>query len=259
MQRVPVALKLGYKGPRRRFLRHICGQVQEWLKFLILFFREYKVRACSNQFLHWQFILALLFYQVHVQFPPTCVEYIDKVSNFAGTDLQSGGEKVINFTVAFYLSHFYLRSVFFTGQQSGNRNVRYKKKTFYHFLLIWVNASLWRDELSVFGTVEVEIYVRHQATVIRSVLWPCFIFFLNPVVSFFFFRAQLTGKSDLWRWQKIETPRMLKNSYCLSPPEDKSRAFYRKLPHWQCYISSLCHHLGYIRKVSAIFALTRSK
>ena len=147
MQRVPVALKLGYKGPRRRFLRHICGQVQEWLKFLILFFREYKVRACSNQFLHWQFILALLFYQVHVQFPPTCVEYIDKVSNFAGTDLQSGGEKVINFTVAFYLSHFYLRSVFFTGQQSGNRNVRYKKKTFYHFLLIWVDASLWRDKL----------------------------------------------------------------------------------------------------------------
>ena len=48
-----------------------------------------------------------------MQFPPTCVEYIDKVSNFAGTDLQSGGEKVINFTVAFYLSHFYLRSVFF--------------------------------------------------------------------------------------------------------------------------------------------------
>ena len=218
MQRVPVALKLGYKGPRRRFLRHICGQVQEWLKFLILFFREYKVRACSNQFLRWQFILALLFYQVHVQFPPTCVEYIDKVSNFAGTDLQSGGEKVINFTVAFYLSHFYLRSVFFTGQQSGNRNVRYKKKTFYHFLLIWVNASLWRDKLSVFGTVEVEIYVRHQATVIRSVPWPCLIFLLNPVVSFFFFRAQLTGKGDLWRWQKIETPRMLKNSYCLSPP-----------------------------------------
>ena len=153
MQRVPVALKLGYKGPRRRFLRHICGQVQEWLKFLILFFREYKVRACSNQFLHWQFILALLFYQVHVQFPPTCVEYIDKVSNFAGTDLQSGGEKVINFTVAFYLSHFYLRSVFFTGQQSGNRNVRYKKKTFYHFLLIWVNASLRRDKLSVYERV----------------------------------------------------------------------------------------------------------
>lgn len=177
MQRVPVALKLGYKGPRRRFLRHICGQVQEWLKFLILFFREYKVRACSNQFLHWQFILALLFYQVHVQFPPTCVEYIDKVSNFAGTDLQSGGEKVINFTVAFYLSHFYLRSVFFTGQQSGNRNVRYKKKTFYHILLIWVDASLWRDKLSVFGTVEVEIYVRHQATVIRSVPWPCLMFF----------------------------------------------------------------------------------
>ena len=40
MQRVPAALKLGYKGPRRRFLRHICGQVQEWLKFLILFFSQ---------------------------------------------------------------------------------------------------------------------------------------------------------------------------------------------------------------------------
>ena len=69
-----------------------------------------------------------------MQFPPTCVEYIDKVSNFAGTDLQSGGEKVINFTVAFYLSHFYLRSVFSqdNSQEIGTSDIKRK-----HFITFY--------------------------------------------------------------------------------------------------------------------------
>ena len=50
MQRVPVALKLGYKGPRRRFLRHICGQVQEWLKFLYFFFVSTKSVPVQTSF-----------------------------------------------------------------------------------------------------------------------------------------------------------------------------------------------------------------